>query len=86
MKNSYATNKGTPAAPKHEKYCNNNQIPTETTNKHLLQHAETDLPNQNMKTTVTTTKHLLKQWSNTYCNMQKKIKLQHARNTYCTKS
>jgi hypothetical protein len=29
MKNSYATNKETPAAPKHEKYRNNDQTPTE---------------------------------------------------------
>jgi hypothetical protein len=72
MKNNYATNKGTSAAPKHEKYRNNDQTPTETTNKHLLQHAETDLLHQTMKTTATTTKHLLKQRPNTYCNMQKK--------------
>jgi hypothetical protein len=86
MKNSYATNKGMPAAPKHEKYRNNDQTPTETTNKHLLQHAETDLLHQTMKTTAIATKHLLKQRPNTYCNMQKKTKLQHARNTYCTKA
>jgi hypothetical protein len=57
---------------KHEKYRNNDQTPTETTNKHLLQHTETDLLHQTMKTTATATKHLLKQRPNTYCNMQKK--------------